>query len=376
MTDKAITIAYLGNFDPSYTRVRVVTKGLKKAGFSVIECRTTHHSRFLRLCALALQYARIAKKVDLIMVSEGGQAYVPLSKVLALLTRKPLLVDIFISYFHIHAIDSGVVRPRSLKGRYFYYLDMVGCLLADRALLDAPEHARYFCEEFGLAASKFSIVPVGSDDEIFFPVSNGNGQRTKFRVFLVTSYYPLHGVEHVIRAAKLLESQPDIEFFIVGNGITRKAVEQVAREMSVSNIIFRSIVPSYILPDLMAKSDVCLGQFGDTQHARMVVPAKVYDALAMRKPVITGAGDAVRAVLTNEKDALLIPLADPHALANAIVRLKNDAPLRESIAENGYRLFQERFCLEKIGERLSVIVREMVEKTQRAHDKGSEKGEI
>jgi len=42
-------------------------------------------------------------------------------------------------------------------------------------------------------------------------------------------------------------------------------------------------------------------------------------------------------------------MANPEALAEAILTLKDDEKLRDKIAENGYRLFKEKLTPKAIG---------------------------
>ncbi|MBI2035468.1 MAG: glycosyltransferase family 4 protein [Candidatus Liptonbacteria bacterium] len=365
MPEKKLTVAYFGNYDPLYTRVRTVIKGLRKNNVKVIECRSNHRNRLRRLAILAVNYFKIQGKIDAILVSEGGQSYVPLAKILSFLTRKPLIFDAFISYYHVKAIDTSDVRPDSIKGRFFYYRDKISCLLADKVLLDTKEHAEYFCKEFGLPRSKFEIVPVGSDEDFFYPEKSWARKKGgDFVVFLVSSYYPLHGVDYVVRAAKILEKYSDIKFLIIGDGITKQKVLSLANDLNVKNIIFRGSVYPDVLPDFMASADVCLGQFGGTEQGHMVVPAKVYDALAMAKPVITGNGMAAKTMFKHQEHLLFCPFADAETIANTIVALKTDKELRDQLAANGHKFFKENFNLQKVGSMVRAIIEKQIDRSK------------
>lgn len=355
-----LSVAYVGSYDSLYTRVRTVLKGLRKQGVYVIECNSKNPYKLVRLAIIGVKYLMIAHRVDVLIVSEAGHAYVPLAKILSFITRKPFIFDAFLSYYHINVFDTKSVSTHSLAGRYYYYMDKIGCLLADIVLLDTPQHINYFCETFNLSPDKFRCVPVGSDDEWFYPMSNGYINRKNFVVFLVASFYPLHGVEYVIQAAKLLENEKDIKFHIIGNGYTRPLTEVLIQQLNVTNVILKDPIPSYILPDLISQADICLGQFGNTQHAQLVVPAKVYDSLAMKKATITGAGQAVMGIFNNKQHIVYCPFANPQAIADAILLLKNNEQLREQIAENGYRLFRENFSLSHIGEKLVCIINDLL----------------
>ncbi len=73
-----------------------------------------------------------------------------------------------------------------------------------------------------------------------------------------------------------------------------------------------------------------LGIFGDTSKAGRVVPNKVFQAMAVGAAIITRDSAAARELLRDGESALLIPPADPDALAIAIRRLRDPA-LRERL---------------------------------------------
>jgi len=102
-----------------------------------------------------------------------------------------------------------------------------------------------------------------------------------------------------------------------------------------------------------------LGNFGDTPLAPLVISNKVYEALAMRKPVITSDMPANREFF-REGEAVLIPLVNPEALANAILMLKNNPVIREQIAQKGHERFLESASTKVLGQELNKIIHELL----------------
>ena len=73
------------------------------------------------------------------------------------------------------------------------------------------------------------------------------------------------------------------------------------------------------------------------------------ELMAMGKPVVTGDSPAAREVLIHGEDAILCEMANPQALAQAILLLKRNRPLREKLAREGYLSFQNKFSSQVIG---------------------------
>jgi len=114
----------------------------------------------------------------------------------------------------------------------------------------------------------------------------------------------------------------------------------LARELDARNVEFVDRVPLQELKTYMNDAHVCLGIFGDTLKTNLVIPNKVYEALACHKPVITADTEAIRELLQHRETAYLVPSGDPREIARAVQDLKADPVLRERLARQGGALFE------------------------------------
>ena len=169
------------------------------------------------------------------------------------------------------------------------------------------------------------------------------------------SFIPLQGIEHIIKTAKLLENE-NIEFDFIGSGQTFKKIQKLSNKLRIKNVNFLGWKSQGEIPYFISNADICLGIFGTTDKAKRVIPNKVYETIAMKKPLITGDTPAVRRFFRNKENCILCEISNPKAIAQAILELKNNPMLREKIAENGYKLFKENFSIEKIGEKMKEVL--------------------
>ena len=352
-------VCYFGSYDKECTRNRIIIKGLKQNGVEVVECNDRHS--FLR------KYLSLAKKYfslddfDAVIVGEFGQTDVPTAWILTKITKKPLIFDVFVSTYDGIIHDRKLFKENSFRAKYYYYLDKISCKLPKILFLDTNEHIKYFNEEFGISEKKFRRIFVGSDDEIFYPRKNVKNNDT-FTITFYGSFIPLHGLQYIVRAAKLLEEYKDIKFEILGSGQTYNFIRDLSEKLKICNIVFiKERVKYEEIPNFITKSDVCLGIFGDTAKAKRVIPNKVYEALAMGKPLITGDSPAIKECgIVNRKNTLLVEMANPEAIANAILELKDDEKLRNDIAKNGLALFKENFTPKIIGKGVKKVLEEVL----------------
>ncbi len=348
-------VCYLGPFDPEYPRNKVIIKGLRKNGVEVIECNARSNYNLIN-------YAKVLEKsemlnYDVIMLGARGVYYnQPLMLCMKHFTKKPIVFDAMLTLYETEVIDRQRVHSESVKAKLMYLLDYLALRNANLVLSDTIAHAKYYSCLYNIQFNAFRRVFVGSDDETFYPRIYKK-ENDSFLVMFWGGFIPLQGVKYIIEAANLLKDYGDIKFELRGFGQTYYETLEISKSLGVKNITFSpSWIPYSELPGFIAEADVCLGIFGETGKAKRVVPNKAVEALAMRKSLITGDSPAAREVLSSEENCILVPMADPKAIANAILELKQNKKLRVSIAENGYQLFKEKFSPMAVGKELKSVL--------------------
>ena len=91
-----------------------------------------------------------------------------------------------------------------------------------------------------------------------------------------------------------------------------------------------------------------------------MIPNKAFQALACGTPLVTAETPAARELLVDGESALLVPAADPEALAAAVRRLAGDAELARSIGEGGLAAYREHASETVLGERWRGLVERLV----------------
>jgi len=175
------------------------------------------------------------------------------------------------------------------------------------------------------------------------------------------NYIPLQGIQYIIRAAHIIQKGGfnDLQFKIIGKGQTYKSVKSLSDKLNLSNVIFIERIPIEKIVKYIKNADICLGIFGDTDKTLRVIPNKVYEAIAMKKPVISADTPAIRELFRGGENILLCQRANPEDLAEKILLLKEDAALRARIAEGGYKLYKEKATPKIIGKELANILKDV-----------------
>lgn len=337
-------ICYFGDFDPEYSRNRVIIKGLQENGAEVLLCNERSRG-WDRWRSLAQKHSSLKGAYDMLIVGYSDSRYaVPFAK---LLSRKPVVWDAFYSLYDSLIFDRKLARPRSVKAAYYWFLDWLSCTFADKILLDTNAHIDYFSKTFGVSWSKFLRVFVGTDNSVFYP-REPKERSGAFTVHFHGKFIPLQGIEYILKAASLLKGE-QIQFHILGKGQEYQRARELAEQFKLDNVIWIDRVPYSELPDWIAQADVVLGIFGDTPKTQRVIPNKVYEAIAMAKPVISADTPAMHELFSDKENIFLCAPADGKDLAEKILKLKEDVSLRERIAKGAHALFMEYASLSVIG---------------------------
>ncbi len=345
-----VTIAHVGHFDPAYSRNRIMAKALRRAGATVLVA--SHTGKYLRRTP-RLVFDVVRKRADLILVGFPGHADVAAAR---LATTRPVVFDAFVSLYETEQDRREQPGLVSARARRFAWEDRLACRLATRIVLDTDTHAAYFAQQFGVSPSRLRRVWVGADDDVMKPGREPAPTAGRFRIFVYASFIPLHGLEYVVRAARALERRKeDVQIDIVGGGPTAHATMQLVADLGTTHVQFLGRRPYEELPGLMAASQMCLGIFGTSAKAQRVIPNKVFDALAVARPVLTADTPAAREVLVHGDNAYLCAPGDAEALADAIVALKLDEALRHRLAERGNELFRERFSIAALSRDVAAV---------------------
>lgn len=228
----------------------------------------------------------------------------------------------------------------------------------DVVIADTAGHADYFRDLLGVPAERLVVLPVGADESLFAPRPPRDlGAGARPRVLFYGSFIQLHGVPTIV-AALARYAGPPIACHFIGDGPLRAEAEAALRagagDRRQVEVSFEAWLPIDALPQRIADADLVLGIFGTTPKARRVVPNKVYQALAMGRPVITADTPAFDARFRLPAPAPIAFTApgDAAALAAALERWASAPHLLAQRGAAAARLFAGTFAEARLGANL------------------------
>jgi len=315
-------ILIIGKYDRGYSRVGVLLKAFRSLGFGVHEHNISGHFVVQQLHFLCLlpKIVQEAKECRFILVPYPGWNSIFIAKAVSKLTGKKLLFDAFISIFNTEVEDVKKTNRHSVRAWLCWLMDKVSCKLADIVLLDTNEHIRYFTSVFSLDRSRFLRAFVGVDIKCHAKVGPLRQKGNWPVLFFYGSFSPLQGIPYIIKSVRALKNRNiNFNLVLVGGGGESQLVNRMIDELDLRDRIkWYPAMPYSKLLECIGNADICLGIFGGTKKAKMVIPNKVFDYAAMNKIFITGDSKAMRELFQEGVDYIGCPFADEAALAERI----------------------------------------------------------
>ncbi|MEM9664685.1 MAG: glycosyltransferase family 4 protein [Bacteroidota bacterium] len=155
----------------------------------------------------------------------------------------------------------------------------------------------------------------------------------------VASYVGTIGMAHnldVLLDAAQRCADPDLFFLVAGAGARRSALENRLRQEPLDNVRLLEKQPRELVPYLLSLSHASVVHLRSTPLFKTVIPSKIFESMAMRRPIVLGVEGESAALIEEAGAGITVPPDEPDAIWQALVRLKRDAALYGAMAERGY----------------------------------------
>ncbi|HTA75068.1 MAG TPA: glycosyltransferase [Gemmatimonadaceae bacterium] len=187
--------------------------------------------------------------------------------------------------------------------------------LADRLVAD-----------MGVPREKIAVIPNGVDVHRFDPARVNTPRAARaFTVLFVGSLASWQGLDVLLRASAQV---PDVQVTIAGDGPDRAALVALAQQLQIAPRFLGRVSPDDV-PALIASADVCY-----SGHSAFRSPLKLYEYMAMGRPVISSAVPDAKAALVDGQTGFLFAPGDVDDLVRA---LRTAVSARECLDVMGQR---------------------------------------
>lgn len=289
--------------------------------------------RFRQLLHQFLMARRITRAVhrfgpDVVHLQHGHPWF---NLFLGRLKKYPLVVTIHDPSFH-----PGDAESQRLPQRFYD----IAFNRADEAIVHTSQIKAIAIQEKGLSADRLSVIP---HVQLGDPTMRAEVAEIPGTVLFFGRIWPYKGLEYLIKAEPLIAAEvSDFRIVIAGRG------ESFDRYRAMMQDSDRFVVHNEHISDsdraaLFRESSVVVLPYIEASQSGVVPVAYTFS-----KPVIATRVGGLPEQVTDGETGLLVPPQDTPALAAAIVRLLQDAPLRHSMGQNGHTKLISEWSAESV----------------------------
>jgi glycosyltransferase involved in cell wall biosynthesis len=236
-------------------------------------------------------------------------------------TRRPFVLEVR-DLWPDSIVQLGQLRNRFLVGRLealerWLYRRAAGIVVNTQAFVD-------HIAKRGIPRERIALIHNGIDLAMFHPrpadrvLLRANGLEGRFLAAYIGTLGLAHGLGSLLDAAERLRDDPQIVWLLIGDGADRDRLASEIERRQLANVRLLGLRPRSEIPAWLASVDVTLVLLRDLPVFETVIPSKIFEFMALERPVVVAARGEIRRMVEEAKTGFAIDPEDPEALADAV----------------------------------------------------------
>lgn len=251
----------------------------------------------------------------------------------------------------------------------FKFLQPIGKIIENRILKNADrvvvinEKLREYAIKRGVDPEKIYLIRAGIDLERYNLRINGKEIRKKYGInkddivlFFMGWLYHFSGVKEVAMELSKLKDK-NIKFLIVGDGDAFNDLQKIREKYNMQDkIILTGKQPYESIPLYIASSNICILPAYNNEVMRNIVPIKMYEYMAMGKPVITTTLPGIMKEFGNDNGIIYVDKPED-VLKKAIELIEGGRIEEEGVKA---RKFVEKYSWDNVVDQFEGVLEETI----------------
>ncbi len=216
----------------------------------------------------------------------------------------------------------------------------------------------------GIPEDKIRLVTNGSNIKLFYPREKSSrlvqdlGLDGKFVVGYIGTHGLAHSLEFIVNALdKITDS--DIHFIFIGDGARKEAVVELSKKKNIKNATFLPSISKELVPEYMSVTDAALVPLLKSDTFKTVIPSKIFEASAMRKPILLGVEGQAQEIVEQYGAGICFEPENESDFINKLTQLKNDGNLYRQLQDGCVKLSFD-FDRSRLADKMLVYLKETV----------------
>jgi glycosyltransferase involved in cell wall biosynthesis len=207
----------------------------------------------------------------------------------------------------------------------------------------------------GVPEEKVSVIRNWADVELH-DTRPAAGRKQPFTLVYGGNLGRAQQLDNLVNAASLIESKrPDIRILIFGSGVDEVDLRKQAKDLG--NVRFAGRIPANHIVREFARADALLIHLGDDPLFDITIPSKTQYCLATGRPIVAAVSGETAELLRESEAAIVVPPADPDALACAIIEMANKSSSeREWMGSAGAQFYDRNLSFSRGMDRTLALI--------------------
>ena len=218
-----------------------------------------------------------------------------------------------------------------------FFIDFISFHSAKIIILESEQEAGYVSKKFLISPRKLRVVYTGLNEFTFQSIEKHTNtrQQARLQVLFRGKINDEAGIENILAATLMLEKKP-IDFLIV----TNKNLSNY--KYSIHTKIVSHYLNSNEMADFYRRSDICLGQFSESERLRRTIPHKAFESLYFARCYLTPRTISLQSMCISQNEMFFCDSSSPQDLAQSLLLLEKNRNLVREIGSNGHALYQSQ----------------------------------
>lgn len=282
-----------------------------------------------------------AKDIDLIYLASTPPIQGVLGGLLKKIKKVPFVYNLQ-DIFPDSLAGTGLAKKGGLLWKIGRMIENFTYRNADKIIVISEDFKRNIMAK-GVPEEKIVVVYNWVDEEAVKHVSRENNvlfdryglDRSKFYVTYSGNIGLTQNMDMLLEVAKELETNPDIQFVLIGEGAYKKRVQEIIAEKNICNVTLLPFQPYEDISHVFSLGDMGLviSKPGVGENS---VPSKTWSILSASRPVLANFDEnELKTIVAENKCGIFTKAGDKESFKQAILRLYENRELCVEMGRNG-----------------------------------------
>lgn len=203
----------------------------------------------------------------------------------------------------------------------------------------------------GVSESKIEVIHNWCDEVQTRPGTLASEEGSlfigRFNVVMAGNMGTVQGLDVVLDAARMLaDSEPQVQFVLVGGGVERPHLEARAELLGLRNVLFLPRRPIEEIGALLHRADALLVHLKDDPLFAITIPSRIQAYLAVGRPILCGVRGNASELVQQAGSGICFEPDNSSALAESVTALcRLSLEARLGMGERGRQFYRDKLSV-------------------------------